>query len=156
VLDEAMMPATPPEEPASATADARDDARADARADARDDARDDLGPEETLLSEDIAALIASGRTYAEAELAFQKTRAALAGSNAGKAAAALVLALVLINIALTALAIGAVLALAPLITIWGAIAVVVGALLLAAFWLVRSARMRARLLAVMFGEGASQ
>ncbi|MFN3988714.1 MAG: phage holin family protein [Erythrobacter sp.] len=114
---------------------------------------DDLLPEDTLLSEDIAALVESGRTYAEAELAFQKTRAALAGSNAGKAVAALVLALVLLNIALTALAIGAVLALQPLITIWGAIAVVVGALLLGAGLLGRSAQARVKLLAVMFGGG---
>ena len=123
---------------------------------ASDAGGDDLLPDDTLLSEDIAALVASGRTYAEAELAFQKTRAALAGSNAGKAVAALVLALVLVNIALTALAIGAVLALQPLITIWGAIAVVVGALLLGAGLLARSARARARLLAMMFGEGSAQ
>jgi len=124
---------------------------------ASDAAGDDLLPEEeTLLSEDIAALVASGRNYAEAELAFQKTRAALAGSNAGKAVAALVLALVLVNIALTALAIGAVLALQPLITIWGAIGVVVGALLLGAGLLARSAQTRARLLAMMFGEGGRQ
>lgn len=134
------MPETPPENPASAP----------------EGESEELGTAETLLSEDIAALIASGRTYAEAELAFQKTRASLAGSNAGKAVAALVLALVLVNIALTALAIGAVLALQPLITIWGAIAVVVGALLLGAGLLVRSARARARLLAMMFGEGTGR
>lgn len=116
---------------------------------------DDVLPDaETTLSEDIAALIDSGRTYAKAELAFQKTRASLVGGNAGKAAAALVLALVLLNIALTALAIGAVLALGPLITIWGAIAVVVGALLVGTGLLVRSARARGRILAAMFGDGA--
>jgi hypothetical protein len=115
---------------------------------------DDLAQAASTLTEDIAALIDSGRTYAEAELAFQKTRASLVGGNAGKAAAALVLALVLLNIALTALAIGAVLALQPLITIWGAIAVVVGALLLGAGLLVRSARARGRVLAAMFGDGA--
>ena len=83
---------------------------------AQDDTLPDeaLSDEETSLSADIAALIDSGRTYAEAELAFQKTRAALAGDNAAKAIGALVLALVLLNIALTALAIGAVLALQPL------------------------------------------
>ena len=115
-----------------------------------------LSDEETSLSADIAALIDSGRTYAEAELAFQKTRAALAGDNAAKAIGALVLALVLLNIALTALAIGAVLALQPLITIWGAIAVVVGALLLGAGLLARSAKARGKLLGVMFGEGSGQ
>lgn len=127
-----------------------------------DAAQDDALPDETLsdketsLSADIAALIDSGRTYAEAELAFQKTRAALAGDNAAKAIGALVLALVLLNIALTALAIGAVLALQPLITIWGAIAVVVGALLLGAGLLARSAKARGKLLGVLFGEGSGQ
>lgn len=115
-----------------------------------------LSDEETSLSADIAALIDSGRTYAEAELAFQKTRAALAGDNAAKAIGELVLALVLLNIALTALAIGAVLALQPLITIWGAIAVVVGALLLGAGLLARSAKARGKLLGVLFGEGSGQ
>lgn len=125
---------------------------------AQDDTLSDeaLSDEETSLSADIAALIDSGRTYAEAELAFQKTRAALAGDNAAKAIGALVLALVLLNIALTALAIGAVLALQPLITIWGAIAVVVGALLLGAGLLARSAKARGKLLGVMFGEGSGQ
>jgi hypothetical protein len=126
----------------------------DSRADAAAPLDDGLAEAESTLSEDIAALIDSGRTYAEAELAFQKTRASLVGGNAGKAAAALVLALVLINIALTALAIGAVLALQPLITIWGAIAVVVGALLIGAGLLVRSAKARGRVLAAMFGDGA--
>ncbi|MEA1619659.1 phage holin family protein [Erythrobacter sp. T5W1-R] len=125
---------------------------------AQDDTLPDeaLSDEETSLSADIAALIDSGRTYAEAELAFQKTRAALAGDNAAKAIGALVVALVLLNIALTALAIGAVLALQPLITIWGAIAVVVGALLLGAGLLARSAKARGKLLGVMFGEGSGQ
>lgn len=135
------MPETPPEMP-------------DHRADAADGHDDGLPDAASTLTEDIAALIDSGRTYAEAELAFQKTRASLVGGNAGKAVASLVLALVLLNIALTALAIGAVLALQPLITIWGAIAVVVGALLLGAGLLVRSARARGRVLAAMFGDGS--
>ena len=133
------MPQTPPDEPETHAAASGDEA---------------VPGEDTTLTEDIAALIASGRTYAEAELAFQKTRAALAGSNAGKAVAALVLALVLLNIALIALAIGVVLALQPLITIWGAIAVVVGMLLLSAGLLARSAKLRGQVLAAMFGEGA--
>jgi hypothetical protein len=139
------MPETPPPGAPDSLAD---EAGSDAGLD------DVLPDEETTLSEDIAALIDSGRSYAEAELAFQKTRASLVGGNAGKAAAALVLALVLLNIALTALAIGAVLALQPLITIWGAIAVVVGALLVGTGLLVRSAKARGRILAAMFGDGA--
>ncbi len=112
----------------------------------------DTAAGETTLTEDIAALVESGRTYAEAELAFQKTRAAVAGSNAAKAAAALVVALVLLNIAVIALAVGIIIALAPLITIWGAIGVVVGALLLVVALLLRSARQRASVLSSLFSS----
>jgi hypothetical protein len=149
VLQDPTLPEMPPESPANAPDGAPQPA-------AEDGLDDGVAGEDTLLSEDIAALIESGRTYAEAELAFQKTRAALAVSNAAKAAGALVLALVLLNIALTALAIGAVLALQPIITIWGAIGVVVGALLLATALLVRNAAARGKLLSVMFGDGSAR
>lgn len=127
-----------------------DDQGAEAGAPTADPAPHTADAEDPSLTEDIAALIDSGRNYAEAELAFQKTRASLAASNTAKAAAALVLALVLLHIALVALAVGAVIALAPLITIWGAIAVVVGAMLLGVGLLVRSALKRASLLSAIF------
>ncbi|MGY6551802.1 MAG: hypothetical protein ACXIT4_07885 [Erythrobacter sp.] len=117
-----------------------------------DPAAEDLA-EGPTLTEDIAGLIDSARTYFEAEVGFQKTRAALAGSNIAKAAAALVMALVLVHIAVIALAVGVVMALAPLITIWGAIAVVVGALLLGGALLVGMAARRGKMLAAMFGAG---
>jgi hypothetical protein len=105
---------------------------------------------ETLITDDISDLIDSGRTYIEAELAFQKTRASLTVSNSGKALVAVILALVLLHIALIALAVGAVLALQPLVTIWGAIGIVVGVLLLGVAALVRNALQRGRVLAAMF------
>ncbi|QIQ86161.1 MAG: phage holin family protein [Erythrobacter sp.] len=89
-------------------------------------------PEEGLsesLTEELAALIDDTRTYAEAELAFQKTRASLAGKNAGIALGLVVVAVVVLHVAVLALAVGLVMALAPLVTIWGSIAIVVGALL---------------------------
>ena len=109
-------------------------------------------PDTTLsgLREDVTALVEDARNYAEAELAFQKTRAALAGKHGGRALVMLVLALLLLHIALIALAVGAVIALAPLVTIWGAIAVVVGVMLLGVALLVRAALGNGKLLSAMF------
>ena len=105
------------------------------------------------LRDDITALVEDARTYAEAEIAFQTTRASLAGKSAGRALVLLVLALVLLHIALIALAVGAVIALAPLVTIWGAIAIVVGVLLAGVMALVLSARGDGKVLSAMFSSG---
>lgn len=105
------------------------------------------------LRDDVAALVEDARTYAEAELAFQKTRASLAGKLAGRALVLLVLALVLLHIALIALAVGAVIALAPLVTIWGAIAIVVGVLLAGVAALVLRAAGDGKVLSAMFAAG---
>jgi hypothetical protein len=108
------------------------------------------GADQTFITDDIADLIDSGRTYIEAELAFQKTRASLTASNAGKALGAVIVALILLHIALIALAVGAVLALQPIVTIWGAIGIVVGVLLLGVALLARMALQRGKALAGMF------
>lgn len=110
-------------------------------------------PDTTLsgLRDDVTALVEDARNYAEAELAFQKTRAALVGKHGARALALLVLALVLLNLALIALAVGAVIALAPLVTIWGAIAIVVGVLLLGVALLVAAALKDGRMIGAMFG-----
>lgn len=108
------------------------------------------------LRDDITVLVDDARTYAEAEIAFQKTRAGLAGKTAGRALVLLVLALVLLHIALIALAVGAVIALAPLVTIWGAIAIVVGVLLAGVAALVFFAVGDGKVLARMFGSGEDQ
>lgn len=114
--------------------------------------------EDSLVGE-LAALIDDGKTYAEAELAFQKTRATLAGKTIGIAAALVVVAVVLLHIAFLALAVGLVIALEPLVSIWGAIAIVVGVLLLATALLGRAALSRGKLVAAMFasdkGEGGA-
>ncbi|MBU2588738.1 MAG: phage holin family protein [Alphaproteobacteria bacterium] len=104
------------------------------------------------LRDDITALVDDARTYAEAEIAFQKTRAGLASRKTARALALLVLALVLLHIALIALAVGAVIALAPLVTIWGAIAIVVGVLLAGVATLVWAARGNGKAVAAMFGS----
>lgn len=105
------------------------------------------------LRDDVAALVEDARTYAEAEIAFQTTRASLAGKRGARALVLLVLALVLLHIALIALAVGAVIALAPLVTIWGAIAIVVGVLLAGVLALVLSARGDGQAVSAMFGPG---
>ena len=107
----------------------------------------------SALRDDLRALVEDARNYAEAEIAFQKTRAGLAGKHGARALVMLVLALVLLHIALIALAVGAVIALAPLVTIWGAIAIVVGVMLLGVALLVMSALKDGKLLAAMFGSG---
>jgi len=105
------------------------------------------------LRDDLTALVDDARTYAEAEITFQKTRAGLVGKRAGRALVLLVLALVLLNIALIALAVGVVIALAPLVTIWGAIGIVVGTLLACVAALVLGAVGDGKMLAAMFGSG---
>lgn len=105
------------------------------------------------LRDDVSALVEDARNYAEAEIAFQKTRASLAGKHGARAVAMLVLALVLLHIALIALAVGVVIALAPHVTIWGAIAIVVGLMLFGVALLLRGAMGQSKLLSAMFGSG---
>ena len=92
----------------------------------------DAPPLPPSLTEEIAGLIADGKTYAEAEIAYQKARIAFAADR-GKSAALLgVFALGLVHLALIALVVGAVIALAPLVTPIGATLIVAGVLLGAA------------------------
>ncbi len=89
-------------------------------------------PAEPGLVDDLRQLAADGRTLLEAELAYQKSRAAVAGKAAGSIAGWGALTLALVFFALMALVIGALLALAPLLGGWGAMAAVTAALLGAA------------------------
>ena len=100
-------------------------------------------PDRSLL-EDVEALIEDGKTYLEAELAFQKTRAAFVAQGAKGIAGLGALAAGLAVLALIGLTVGLILALTPLITAWGATAVVVGALLIGAWLCVRSGLKRWR------------
>lgn len=105
------------------------------------------------LRDDLTALVNDAHTYAEAEIAFQKARAGLAGKAAARALVLLVLALVMLHLALIALAVGLVIALVPLLTIWGAIATVVGVLLAGVAALVFGAVSDGKTLAALFGSG---
>ena len=104
------------------------------------------------IVEELGAVIDDAKLYATAELAFQKTRAKLLGKNVGIAAGAVVLAIILLHISLIALAVGLVLALEPLVTIWGAIAIVVGVMLLGVAWLGYVAFSKGQLIGEMFAS----
>ncbi|MEL6876734.1 MAG: phage holin family protein [Pseudomonadota bacterium] len=104
------------------------------------------------LTEEIAALIDDGRTYAEAELAFRKTQASLAGRKIGGMVGFGILALIVLHLALIGLVVGLVIALEPLVTIWGAIGIVVGVLLLGVIALVLKVRRNALGLAALFED----
>lgn len=112
------------------------------------------GRDDSII-EEIGTLIDDAALYAQAEIAFQKTRAALAGRSIAVAAGALLLAVILLHIALIALAVGFVIALAPLVTIWGAIAIVVGGMLIGVAALGSITLARVRRIGTMFGDAAS-
>lgn len=80
------------------------------------------------LSDDVMALIDDGKTYLEAELQFQKSRASFVVDRSRSGATYGIVAVMLVHLALVALVVGALIALAPAIGAWGATGVVVGLL----------------------------
>ena len=114
---------------------------------------DDETPEQRPgLSDEVLALIADGRTYAEAEFAFQKSRLSYTAQEGKSAALSVLAALAFLHLALIALVVGAVIALTPYLTAWGATATVVGVLLLATLIVLLKARNRAQNIAEAFSE----
>lgn len=108
----------------------------------------------SALVADIRQLATDARTLAEAELAYQTSRAKVAGEAARNVAICGVAAFVLVFFALGALTVGLLLALTPLVTAWGATAIVVGVLVLGAFACVAAAARRIRRLrALLAGTG---
>ena len=132
--------------PGDAPPDLSDPAEADAASVTENEDFD-----ESMIDE-VSALIDDGRTYAEAEIAYQKSRAKLAGRSIAVATGALVLGVVLLHIAFLALAVGLVIALTPLVTVWGAIAIVVGGLLILVALLFNVAMKRARRVNTLFSS----
>lgn len=88
--------------------------------------------ENPTLAEDLRLLAQDARTLAEAEIAFQKTRAAYAGAQARGIAILGAVAVVLAFFALMALVVGLVIALGPVLSPWGAMGAVTATLLLMA------------------------
>jgi len=121
----------------------RDDERTDGSGESPPDpsgpmAAPEQNPDETIasseappsLTDELAGLIDDGRTYAEAELAFQKTRAKLAGRKVGASALFAIVAILLLHVTVIALIVGLMLALEPMVGIWASIGIVIGGLLL--------------------------
>lgn len=96
------------------------------------------------LFDDVGALIEDGKTYAEAELAFQKTRLFYVLAHAKSIAALGGLAVLFIVLAIVAAVVGVLIGLIPLLGPWGATGVVSGTLLLLAAILGLAARAKGK------------
>ncbi len=104
------------------------------------------------LVDDARQLVEDGRTLIEAELAYHKARAAVAGEAARSVAVLGALALALAFFALMALVIGVLLELAQVLGYWAATAIVVAVLLLIAAVLGRQASRRWKRAAAQIAE----
>lgn len=89
-----------------------------------DDEVGEAGPPPPSLIDDLAALFEDGKTYAQAEVAYQKSRAAFVGDRAKYVAAYGFGALAVFHLALIALTVGVLIALMPLVGPWFATAIV--------------------------------
>jgi hypothetical protein len=92
------------------------------------------------LVDDIEDLVHDARTYFDAELTYQKTRAGFVGACIKRAIGMGLAAVLVASFAVIVLAVGLIIALTPHLTAWGATAVVAGAMLLAVLLLLRIAR----------------
>lgn len=112
-------------------------------------------PADRSLIEDLRLLASDARTLAEAELAYQKSRASVLGGGLGKIAGLGAVAVLLVILAMVAVVVGLVFALTPILTAWGATAVVTTGLLLLALTMALWARSSwTSLTAVLDGETA--
>jgi hypothetical protein len=103
-----------------------------------------MGHASRSLVDDLRDLASDAQTLLEAERAYQVARASYALSRGKGVAVGLVVAAVLGYFALIALVVGLLLALAPLLTAWGALAAVTLTLALIAFLAFRSAMSKLR------------
>lgn len=99
----------------------------------------DHGPS---LTDDILAIIEDGKTYAEAEVAYQKSRAGFAANRAAGAIAFGLGAFGVFHLALIAATVGIVIALVPIVGPWIATAIVTFTLIVTGLILLRLLRGR--------------
>ena len=85
---------------------------------------DDEGSHGSSLTDDVMALLEDGKTYAEAEVAYQKSRAAFTANRLKGAVAFGLGAFGVLHLALIALTVGLVIALMRLVGPWGATGIV--------------------------------
>ncbi|GGD92380.1 hypothetical protein GCM10011515_10130 [Tsuneonella deserti] len=104
--------------------------------------------------DDIQTLLDDGKTYLQAELQFQKSRASFAVARGRSGAVYGVAALMAAHLALIALVVGLVFALSSLIGPWGATAIVFGVLIVAGIVLALAARRRLAAVSSAFREGS--
>ena len=110
---------------------------------------------ERSLVEDVRQFVDDGRTLVEAELAYQKSRAIVAGMAAKSIAGWVMLGLALLFFALMALVLGLILILAPAIGPVGAtLAVVLGLVVMGALSGFTALRRWRRAAALLADEGA--
>jgi hypothetical protein len=121
-----------------------------------DSADPDEAADNRSLVDDVEVLIEDGKTYLEAELNFQKTRALFAGEQAKGVALYGLLGFVFAWMALIGLTIGLIFALTPSLGGWGATGVVVAAWLLVAAIALRAAAGRWRQLIASFASEDEQ
>ncbi len=124
----------------------------DGHADDTDYSKEDAPYAGGSLSDDIIALIDDGKTYVDAEIAFQKSRLVFAADRGKSGAFYGICAFAVLHLALVALVIGAILALSPILTPWGATAVVVGLLMLAGIFFGMKAKARFERMAEAYAE----
>ncbi|GAA0278513.1 hypothetical protein GCM10009127_19380 [Alteraurantiacibacter aestuarii] len=91
------------------------------------------------IIDDVADLVLDARTYLDAELSYQKTRASFVGDRVKRTIGYVLIAAILGLVALIGLVMGLIIALTPLITAWGATAVVIGIMTVIIFILLRGA-----------------
>lgn len=94
-----------------------------------EDEEGDAGPPPASLSDDVIALFEDGVTYAQAEVAYQKSRANFAANRVKYVVGYGAAAFGVFHLALIALTVGVVIALMPLVGPWLATAIVTVALI---------------------------
>lgn len=114
----------------------------------------DEAAENRSLIDDVEVLIEDGKTYLEAELNFQKSRALFVGDRAKGVALYALLGVMFAWMALIGLTIGLIFALTPSLGGWGATGVVVVAWLAIAGVALRAAAGRWRALVASFDAGS--
>lgn len=105
------------------------------------------------LTDDVLALLEDGKTYAEAELRYQKSRAGFVGNRIKGAIAIGLGAFGVLHLALIAATIGAVLVLAPIIGAFPATLLVTFALVAVGVLLLRMLKNRLDEISRAFDEG---
>lgn len=107
------------------------------------------------LMADVEALIEDGKTYLQAELTYQKSRAGFAANRLKWTAIYGAAAFGLLHLALIALTVGVVIALVPVVGPWIATAIVVAVLLIGTLFFVRKLRGKLGDLRTVFEDDAA-